>query len=283
MRSVESHLPMNCKRILPLLLITGVFISGCAPRVLDFPTRTPHPSLTPTETVIWFPATPTQTPMPTRAVTPTPEQLTGVGAVALVDDFSLPSLWQPLKRTSGEVAFGAAEQDIAILQPGGYLLSLRNSPQLIDFYLEITASPSLCQDGDSYGLLLRATSIQDYIRFAINCDGYLRVERIRSGEVTVLQDWTGSSQVRAGSPQTFRLGVWARNTEMRFFVDGIYQFTTRDTVFTRGGVGIFARSAGQSSVSVAFKDLVVHELEGGAPIPTMVPTKTQSPQPAATK
>lgn len=267
---------------LPLLFLFWFFLSGCAPRELDFSTPTPLPSPIPSETVIWFPPTPTQTPIPTIAITPTPEQLIDVGPVALMDDFSQPSLWQPLKRSSGEVAFGLAEQDIAITQPGGYLLSLRNSPQLTDFYLEMDASPSLCLGGDSYGLLLRATSIQDYVRFSLNCDGYLRVERVRAGEVTVLQDWIGSSQVRAGAPQTFRLGVWSRGSEMRFFVDGIYQFSVRETVFQRGGLGIFARSAGQTSVSVTFKKLVIHDLVGSQPIPTMVPTKTHTPEPTKT-
>lgn len=259
-----------------IFILAGFFLFGCAPRELDFSTPTALPSPIPSETIIWFPPTPTQTPMPTIAITPTPDQLIDVGPIAITDDFSQPSLWQPLKRTSGEVAFGSAEQDIAITQPGGYLLSLRNSPQLTDFYLEMDASPSLCQAGDSYGLLLRVTSIQDYVRFSLNCDGYLRVERVRSGEVAVLQDWSGSSQVRAGAPQTFRLGVWSRGSEMRFFVDGIYQFSVRETVFQRGGVGIFARSAGQTSVSVAFRKMVIHDLVGSQPIPTMIPTRTST-------
>lgn len=269
-------------RLLLLLVLTGLFIPACSPRELDFPTRTPTPSLTPTETIVWFPPTPTQTPFPTLVLSPTPDLLTDVGPVAIIDDFSQPSLWQPLKRPSGEIAFGSAEQDIAISQPGGYLISLRYSPQLADFYLEMDASPNLCVNGDSYGLLLRVTSIQDYIRFSLNCDGYLRVERVRSGEVTVLQDWSGSSQVRAGAPQTFRLGVWVRGSEMRFFVDGVYQFSVRDTLFDRGGVGIFARSSGQTSVSVAFKNMVIHNLVGSQAIPTMVSTRTQTPGPTKT-
>ena len=86
---------------------------------------------------------------------------------------------------------GGSPGELAISVSGanGYLFSQRNAPSLQDFYVEATLKTNLCRDGDTFGLLLRTNSFQDYYRWAINCDGYERLERVRAGTVGVLQDW----------------------------------------------------------------------------------------------
>jgi hypothetical protein len=86
--------------------------------------------------------------------------------------------------------------------------------------------------------------------------------------VGVLQDWVASAQVLPGAPQTFRLGVLARGEEMRFFVNDLYQFSITDDAFKSGGIGVFARSTGDSPVSVGYRDLQISNLKEGVPIPT---------------
>lgn len=247
--------------ILPLL-------SGCAPITAVVPTLTTTPSPVPTQTVIWFPETPTARPISTFEVTPTPEMLTGVGEIVIRDDFSDPSLWESLKRPSGQVVVSPGELAISVSGANGYLFSQRNSPLLQDFYLEATLKTNLCRDGDTFGLLLRSNSFQDYYRWAINCDGYERLERVRAGTVGILQDWVASAQMFPGAPQTFRLGVLARGEEMRFFVNNLYQFSITDDAFKSGGIGVFARSTGDSPVSVGYRDLQISNLIEGNPIPT---------------
>jgi hypothetical protein len=247
--------------ILPLL-------NGCVPKAAEVPASTATPSLVPTQTVIWFPETPTSTPISTLEVTPTPEMLTGIGEIAIQDDFSDSSLWESLKRPSGQVVVSPGELAISVSGANGYLFSQRNAPSLQDFYLEATLKTNLCRDGDTFGLLLRTNSFQDYYRWAINCDGYERIERVRAGTVGVLQDWIASAQVLPGAPQTFRLGVLARGEEMRFFVNDLYQFSITDDAFKNGGIGVFARSTDDSPVSVGFRDFQVSNLKEGIPIPT---------------
>ena len=48
---------------------------------------------------------------------------------------------------------------------------------------------------------------------------------------------------------------------MRFFVNDIYIFTIKDPVFTSGQLGLVARSAGETALTVNFKELVVSELD----------------------
>ena len=251
-----------------IFLLILLLLNGCVPIAAEVPAFTTTPSPVPTQTVVWFPETPTATPISTLEVTPTPEMLTGVGEIALQDEFSDPSLWESLKRPSGQVVVSPGELAISVSSANGYLFSQRNSPPLQDFYLEATLKTNLCRDGDTFGLLVRTNSFQDYYRWAINCDGYERLERVRAGTVGILQDWVASAQVLPGAPQTFRLGVLARGEEMRFFVNDLYQFSITDDAFKSGGIGVFARSTGDSPVSVGFRDLQISTLKDGIPIPT---------------
>ena len=267
--------------LLTTLAVLSVLLAACAsPQGMESTPTTPPTELPPTATVIWFPATATPTPFPTRGVTPTPEMLTGIGPLAFEDDFSNPSAWESLQRPSGQVAIAPGELAISLSGTNGYLFSLRNDPQLADYYLETSLQSNLCAPGDSFGMLLRASTFQDYYRWSINCDGYQRVERIRAGNVTVLQDWTPSAQVLPGAPQVFRLGLLADGGELRFFVEDAYQFSVRDGAFPAGGVGFFARSSGDSPVSVSLRDLQFFSLDASAPIPT--PRRSSPLQPSPT-
>jgi len=264
----------SCLFIFSILILA--LLSGCAPSPNTEPTTTSTPSPIPTQTVVWFPPTPTSTPYSTPQVTPTPEMLTGIGEVVIRDDFSDPSLWESLKRPSGQVVIVPGELAISVTGVNGYLFSQRNSPSYQDFYLEATLKTSLCRDGDSFGLLIKTNSFQDYYRWVINCDGFERLERVRDGSVGVLQDWVASAEVFPGAPQTFHLGVLARGKEMRFFVNDLYQFSIIDDAFKSGGIGVFARSTGESQVSVGYRDIQVSNLEDGIPLPTpqIIPSTT---------
>lgn len=259
---------------LVVVLLVGVGLSACAPGAASealLPTATPAPSLTPTPTIVWFPPTPTRTLMPTQEVAPTPEQRPGVGALLLEDDLSGPR-WPAAHSGAGSVAYGNSELTLAISQPKGALVSLSSEPTLDDFYAEVTTKASLCRDGDAYGLLLRASSEQDFYRFVINCGGALRLERANNGKLALLQDWTPSGQVPPGSPLVLRVGVWVAGKEMRFFIDDVYQFSASDPVFSSGRLGLYARSAGETPVTVSFSKLVVRSLGAQAGEALFTPT-----------
>ncbi len=180
--------------------------------------------------------------------------------------------WQTGKTGAGTVAFGQAELTLAVSTPKGALTSLREKTDLADYYLELSADPSLCRPADSYGLLLRASEDAAY-RWILTCAGQMRLERWKGSDVAVLQDWTS----RLGAPAPTRLAVWASGPELRFFINDIYQFTVRDPVLTSGSVGVFARASGDTPLTVSFSDLVVSQLEKAAtgaatPVPSPAPT-----------
>ncbi|MEW5827361.1 MAG: hypothetical protein AB1846_00610 [Chloroflexota bacterium] len=271
-----------CQRVwcdaLALLTLGLILLSACSPADLATPvpaTVTATPSLTPT--IVWFPATHTPTPRPPGANTPTPEQRPGTGAELLADDFSQPELWTLRATDTARVQVSGERLVLAILQPGFYLVSLRREPVLTDFYAEITANTSLCRGLDEYGLLVRATSALDYYRLVLNCNGQVRLERVTNGNILKVQPDTFSGDVPPGAPGQVRIGLWAAGTELRVFLNGRFQFKVLDPVHRSGTLGVFARSVGETAVTITFSELVVQAVSYVSPTPTWTPSVTPIP------
>jgi hypothetical protein len=250
-------------------------LTACAPQPLPLedvlPTATASPM--PTQTIVWFPPTATPTQQPTRAVTPTPNMMLDLGALLVEDGFSKKTGWTTINSAAGNVAFGNSDLTLAVASPRTTLQSLRSGDLFSDFYLEITGKVSLCRAEDSYGVLARASSEYNAYRLWVRCDGNLRLERLRNGEVVILKDWTPSGQVRPGAPVSNRIGILASGQTLRVFIDDVFQFEARDPVWQSGTVGVLARSNGDTSVSVSFQDLKVFALDS-APISTATPVST---------
>lgn len=256
--------------ILAMALTVG--LTGCASledtSILTPPPGTPTPL--PSPTIIWFPlsATPTPQVFPTKA--PTPEQKPGVGSVALTDDFSSPLDWDTATSDQAGVEVSNNQLTIAV-QPGIFADSFRKDVILSDFYAEITASPSLCQGQDEYGFLFRAPNAVAFYTYALSCDGKVRVERTSVATHIPLQLPMLSGDVPPGAPGQTRLGVWAVGSDLRFFLNGRYQFSINERSYASGGIGVFAHSTGDSPVTVAFSNLVVYDVTYSPPTRTPKP------------
>lgn len=176
------------------------------------------------------------------------------------DDFEKSELWALGRSPVGSVALGKSELSLAPAQPRGYLYSLRSETVLSDFYLEITAAPSICRGADEYGLLIRVVSNQDFFRFGLNCRGEVRLDRLVGGDASSPQPPAMSGAVPPGAPSTSRLAVWASGKDIRFYVNGQYQFSVRDSRLLTGGIGVYARSASGEAVTVNFSQLSVYSI-----------------------
>jgi hypothetical protein len=275
-----ARTPRNARRKLCLVVCLLFLLAGCNGQFLAqptlIPTDTSTPTITVTATTVWFPATDTPTAMASDVVQPTVDEKPSVEDELLSDDFTNPAQWSTGQTAAGSVAYGDKELTLAVSQPKGALLSLSKVNLAANFYLEITVDLSLCKGGDAYGLLLRASSPENYYRYAIACTGQLRLERVKNSELAIVQDWTPAGQIPAGSPLLLKLGVWSAGNEMRFFINDEYQFSASDPVFTGGMLGVFARSAGDTPVTVSFSDL---HLYGLGALPSVTPTPTLTPKP----
>jgi hypothetical protein len=174
------------------------------------------------------------------------------------DDFTANRGWTIPVSSRGEINIENGELNIILQEPNTFLYSALEEEVFTDFYAEITASPSLCSGKDQYGFMFRA--VDRYYRYALSCDGQVRLDLILSQSAVSLQPWMVSACVPSGAPSEVRLGVWAVGSEFRLFIDGVHQFSVTDEEIDRGSLGVFARSAGDTAVTVSFSDLVVREV-----------------------
>jgi hypothetical protein len=255
-----------------LALIVSIGLTSCASLLgTSIPDSSPTPDIpTDTATFVWFPPSDTPTAEVLPASTPAPDQKPGIGNITLSDDFSSPDLWDTV--VSGQASVDVSRNLLTIVvQPGFSTASFRKNVTLGDFYAEITASPSLCQGSDEYGFLFRAPNQIGYYRFTLSCDGKARVDRISVSTHEPLQPPLPSGDVPPGAPGVVRLGVWAAGSDLRFFLNGHYQFSVNDRNYFSGGIGVFAASTGDTPVTVTFSNLVLYSLNYSAPVNTPKP------------
>ena len=250
------------------ILMGGLLFTGCLPVVSNATPLPPQPSSTPiaapslTPTIVWFPPTSTPTAFASSILaTRTPEELPQHGEQLFSDDFGDGSAWILGQTARTSIAVGNHALTLALDQPEGYLYTLRKSPILGDFYLEVTASPTLCRAADEYGLLLRVSENLDFFRFSLSCDGYVRLDKYLSGKASSPIPRSMSGAVPPGAPSQSRLVVWAQGKEMRFYINDQFQFTIKDGTLLRGSLGFFVRSAGENALTVSYSNLSVTKIK----------------------
>lgn len=251
-------------------LLIGI---GCAPPATALPeTPTPSPpTATPSPSPVWFPPTATPTPVPTRAISPTPTPALALGDLVLSDDFDTPGAWQTYRSATGSAAYEQRQLTLAVNAAKGYLTSLRDAPEVSNAYIEVVLQPNLCQGQDTFGLLLRATNEFNAYRWVITCQGQMRLERLQSGRSLPLSDWIELGEIQVNPLVETHLAAWLYQDRLRLFVNGFEELSLRDPVFASGRIGVFARAAGDSALSVSFRRLRIYAIN-----PVLLPTATPS-------
>ena len=255
-----------------LVFLFALILTACAgtpndslPIEESTATETPPPS----PTLVWFPPSATPSPQALATQIPTPEQKPGIGAITLTDDFSSPDLWNIASSDEGSAAINDNHLTLAV-GPGFSNNSLRQELVLSDFYAELTESPSLCKGQDEYGLLVRASAAAFY-RLALVCNGTLRLDRVSHNSHQLLQTAIPSGDAPTGAPGNVRMGVWAVGSDLRFFLNGRYQFSVNDKNYPSGTLGVFAHSVADTPVAITFSNLTVYDVNYSPPTKTPHP------------
>lgn len=247
-----------------LLILLAFLLAAClAPEALEptaSPTASPTATALPSPTVVWFPPTDTPVITPTQEVTPTPGVMAELGDVIFRDDFTSSEGWSLPTSSRGQINITGGEIDIVINQPGSFLLATLEKPDVGDFFAEITASPVLCSSRDEYGFLFRVYGSGQYYRFGLSCAGEIRLDRYFGGGSVVLYPWTRTASVPVGAPSESTLAVLAVGDQIYFYINGDPQFSISDQPLGVGSFGVYARSAGENALTVAFSDLLVREV-----------------------
>lgn len=256
-----TSLPMHPRARFPILfLLLTLALTACAVEPTSQPpTLTPTATATVTPTIQWFPATNTPTAAATIVPIPTLDLAADAGLLLFADDFPNDAPWTTTSGPAGSAALANNHLTLVARVNRTTIFSLRSQPYLTDFFLEVTATPNLCRDGDEFGLLLRATPDFDYYRFGVSCDGRAHVDRIYRGAASAMQVWTAYPFLPS-APAVTRLAVWADGSEIRLYANGQYLFTITDSLFYGGTLGLFVRAETDTGMSVNFTDLAVYSI-----------------------
>jgi len=193
----------------------------------------------------------------------------GIGEIIISDDFTNDSAWDTAVSDQGTAAISRNRLTLAA-EPDVYLVSMNRDVILDNFYAEITARPSLCRGEDSYGIIARSQG-NSFYRFTLTCNSMIYMERIKNSVRLLMEEPTPSGDAPRGAPGEVRIGIWANGSEMRFFLNGRFQFSVTDPSTPSGGFGVFARAAGDTPLSVIFSDFVVYDVSYTPPTNTPIP------------
>jgi len=186
---------------------------------------------------------------------PTSDLRSDIGDLLLADDFSDAAPWSTSSDDNASVTVTNGRINLILKSSDDYVLSTRTSQNFLDFYAEITATPSLCHGEDEYGLIIRDLD-GDHYRLALSCDGRVKVDRSYNG-LSRQAGWLESGAIPSVAPSSSRLAVWAVGSQMHFFVNDLYLFTITDSLLYKGTIGVFVHTSGEGDVSVSFSDLKV--------------------------
>ena len=140
---------------------------------------------------------------------------------------------------------------------------MATTPQLIDFYAEMTVSPLECSGGDYYGFIFRVPVIsspdQGYL-FGVSCSGGYSLKKWDgqvepNGQTTTLVDWTPDDAILSGSNQTNRVGVMVVGSRITLYANGVLLQEVHDETYPEGYFGIFINSEETDNFTIHVDDV----------------------------
>jgi hypothetical protein len=221
----------------------------------------PTPTLTLTPTIQWFPVTATPILVVVPTSTPNPLAHPSHGALIFSDEGKTKDAWVGLQDSYGTISVNGNSVTLSVNAVKGSLTSLRAKTTLDNFYFESVMSVGLCKKDDLMGVLFRASDAQNHYRFLFNCQGMISLQQVADGRSTNLTDWSLSNQVQTSLNSPVKIGVWASGRTLRIYLNDQLQFETTNGTFRSGGIGFYAKSSGDTTVTASFSSINVYEAE----------------------
>jgi hypothetical protein len=140
---------------------------------------------------------------------------------------------------------------------------MATTPQLIDFYAEMTVSPTECSGRDYYGFIFRVPVInspdQGYL-FGVSCSGGYSLKKWDgqvepNGQTTTLVDWTPGESIVSGSNQANRVGVMVVGSRITLYANGVLLQEIHDETYPEGYLGIFINSEETENFTIHVDDV----------------------------
>ena len=121
----------------------------------------------------------------------------------------------------------------------------------------------------SHGLFVRKSSAQSHFyRFRINANGQYAVERVIDENIFDLEKWVHSDKIHPGLNNCNYLKVVAKDSLLKFYVNGDSLATIKDTTNFCGKLGVFVEDNNPASHVVHFDEILI---SAASYFPTNIP------------
>lgn len=197
---------------------------------------------------------PTVVPRPTRAA-----------VIVYSDDFSqLDSGWSS-GRDKGFV-YSYVDGAYLVTVPQRDAIAIGRAHQQFDHAVLSVDVRYVSGDVDSTSALI-AWRVQDnanYYALLLSDDGYFRVSRFEEGELKTLYDWkTHPALHHAG--QVNHVDVAFEAESATIYINDVFATRIVDNTFTSGDIGLGGYASEDSSLEVAFDNIIVYDIESWKP------------------
>jgi hypothetical protein len=225
--------------------------------------------LPPTETVVPSPTTtepaiePTPTETPTASATPTPTEDQNdpallLGAPSWTYDFSANS--SPWDFDSDQASFNTnnGKLNITAKANANWHSWYVSSPRLKNAYVEAVIEMTNCAGADRFGLAVRSISYWHRFYFmGVTCEGKWGFFRMEP-DVNIQQivGFKSAEPATFGPNQPHRIGIWMKDTNFTFYIDGQEVGSASDSKITGDGyTGFLVAFANTPGFTVHVDDL----------------------------
>ncbi len=182
------------------------------------------------------------TASPTVTITPTPTQNQNdpaqqLGSPAFTQDFSgNTSAWDfDYQQATFQTANGYLNMT-AKVNPNWHSWYV-SSPKLKNAYVEATILMSNCSGADHFGLAVRASSDgQQFYFMSVTCDGQWGFYRMAPDvNIYEIKPYQTATQLSNGTNNPHRVGIWMKNSNFTFYIDGEEVGTATDSTLSNEG------------------------------------------------
>jgi hypothetical protein len=200
----------------------------------------------------------TQVPV---ALAAAPAKFKPAGTLLAQDTFSGSALWNSVSGNSGDIIVSGEKITLAVKKEKGMLAVMRSETLPDDYYLEMTAEVRMCRGEDVIGVLFRAPNDQAGYRLMIGCDGRIALQQVIGGSPHPIVDWMNSHTLQPGLPFPIKIGILASGKTIRIFLNQVQQIEVNTDLFREGGLAVYARSIGDTPLTVNFSEIKIYQPE----------------------
>lgn len=225
----------------------------------------PTPTAAPTETSTATPtATLTTTSTPTATLTPTlapDDPVSSLGVPTFKDTFQTAGNFYTYNESQSSFQIEEGEFILTAKKANSYETWSLSWAELKNFYLEITGTfGEECRGKDRYGIIFRAPDTDQGYLLSITCDGTFRLSSWDGEDYEVIRKFTASEHIQSGPGGTNRLGIKAKDSKLKVFINGVQVLNINDSQFTKGRFGVLVAASETPGFQAALSQVVYWKL-----------------------